>query len=532
MFDTKLPATNTQAPGAIQDAASCERWLSQLQLTDVRAAHAVVSRELELLNRYALPAPERLKILELLRETVAFLQEQYAQRLAGRKLPFDEAELAAFTAVIGLWQAMATGYRRCLEADELAPVRPLLCQRCLRYTGERILEHLRSCYECPPALWRDLHACYAYAEAQALADVPVADAPAKGAAASSCKTLYVELLLTCHANPFELSRKQLELVRRWLAGWSAAVAVGPAPPQGEEKVPVLAVYLKGDSGLQNVVSVTVSEATRYLDLSGLSKLLRVKMVLLDQGYTPEQLDLGKDCVQPSCRALLAHLHRIWCEGGTPRMFERRASQAEAEVCFGIPAIHFHASGGAFRQPKKKDLSQQQRHEIEALGHVVSDTGKLTATDLGFALETWQVKDESVLGMRLKREGGGERLSVNQIAGARLVGADWFMVGVIRWLLVTREGYLQAGLRILPGTPKPVALRATGVNLTVSGKYVQALLMPEIPALSIPSSLVMPLGWFQPQRVVELFYDGAERNVRLALLVERGVDYERASFTSA
>jgi len=72
-----------------------------------------------------------------------------------------------------------------------------------------------------------------------------------------------------------------------------------------------------------------------------------------------------------------------------------------------------------------------------------------------------------------------------------------------------------------------------VNQTVSEKYVPAFLLPAVAALNAPASLIIPRDWFQPDRVVEILHqNGEKKNVKMGFSVERGIDYERVSFTPA
>lgn len=516
MFASPLPIARPDRRGAIVDRTTCAQWLAQLQLTDIRAAHQALHRELTALGQYLLPPAERLPIMESLRETVDYVQGELAKRLSGRPLPLSEAEHAAFMTLIGVWAQMVLGYRHCLEAGTSAAERPLLVQRCLRYTGLQLTDYARMRHEYPAQLWSQLHGLYAFAEEQGFSDARVMDG-SESAGPSSCRAVYVESLLLCHANPFELSPKQIELAQRWLRHWSTAVPVLRAPRGGNEKVPMLAVHLKGESGLQSLAHLTPSEATRYLDLSEISKNLRVKQILLQQGQKPEPLGLGRDCEQPSCGQLLAQLHRYWCEGVPTRSFERCPSVNTAQVCFGLPAIWQIVAGKPFAQPgmKRRPAAPAQ-------------------TALGPAQEeTWLVKDESVLGMRIERKGPGERLQVNRLLGLKLSNAGWRLLGVIRWLVVTRGGGLQAGLRTLPGAPQPVAVRPAGPGAASSGEpFLEALLLPEIPSLNLRGSLIVPKGIYQPQRLLELAREAETRKIKLELLVERGADYERVGFSPA
>jgi hypothetical protein len=71
------------------------------------------------------------------------------------------------------------------------------------------------------------------------------------------------------------------------------------------------------------------------------------------------------------------------------------------------------------------------------------------------------------------------------------------------------------------------VRPTGLN-AANEKYVQALSLTAVPQLNAPPTLVLPVGWFKPKRVVEAYVDAPIR-VRLGELIERGTDFERVAY---
>jgi hypothetical protein len=83
------------------------------------------------------------------------------------------------------------------------------------------------------------------------------------------------------------------------------------------------------------------------------------------------------------------------------------------------------------------------------------------------------------------------------------------------------------VRIFAGEPVPVMVRGTGVN-AMRSKAVPAFFLPDIAALGEPATVILPSGWYKRERVLEVL-PGDIGNIRLTGLVERGSDYERASF---
>ena len=84
MLTLPLDPTDDRADPAFKDTASCTQWLGQLQLTNLHAAHGVMRMQLEEFNRYPMRGLERLNTLELLRETVGYVQGDYAKKLIAK----------------------------------------------------------------------------------------------------------------------------------------------------------------------------------------------------------------------------------------------------------------------------------------------------------------------------------------------------------------------------------------------------------------------------------------------------------------
>ncbi|MCR4297787.1 MAG: hypothetical protein NUV75_03380 [Gallionella sp.] len=540
MLTLPLEPTDDRADPIFKDAAGCAQWLGQLQLTNLQLAHSLLLTQINELNRYPMRGVERLNTLELLRETVGYVQDDYAKKLIAKPLPLNESELMVFVAIVQLWQAMALGYQRCLQAymagdKPLAKHGALLCQRGLLYSGLEIFEHLRTGYEFEPKLWHQLNELYAFAEQQNLQATEVPDLLNGKHPHSSCHSIYVKTLLACHAHPAELSRSQLQLLDDWLAQWSDTITIENSYTISKGDAQPLAIDLASEQGLRPARQVAHSNSMRYLAMVPLSKLLRVKTILLQQGQTPRQANLGGRCGKGDCIEFLTFLHQCWCEDNNTRLGERRPVAHHAQLCCKMEGIYAHLSGKPFKQSRRDaSVDSVARKQIETFGRVLQDTHNKELREMGFPLETWNFENESIMGARLTREDPfGVRLSYNQLIALRPGDAENFMLGVTAWVNVVRTGQLQIGVRYLPGIAEPVSIRATGVNLTVSDKHVPAFLLQADSALKIPASLVISRDWFRPGRVVEVLYHNTEKlNAKMLFSVERGIDYERVSFTLA
>ena len=528
-----LPSLSPDAKPEFTDARSCAAWLQTVPLVNVAVSHGLLLAQVEALNRFGLAPAERLRILELLAEPAAFVQAELAKKFAGKPVPLARAEREAFGSVIAFWDALSQGYQRCLNAiaegdSELSGQAALACQRALWCTSERMAVHFKAAQEIGGGDWRLLHRVYAMAEGRRVHEEELAD-PVQRTHRTSCRQTYAGTLLVHLANePSDQSAKRLAVVAKWLERWASKVGIGAEPPASELGIPRLAVDLASESGPTH--STLSGESVRFLALDEIARSIRSRVALLRKGETPEALGLGEDLSPPSAEQLLLVVHRRWCEEFKPRASGRRASVAPAQVCTGLPAMHYFISGRPFRQPgEARELTTAQREEIATFGRIATRHEDEHSQLQGFVLEDWTVRDESLGGLRMERpaEGGPGRFVQQQLVAVRPSDAKSFMLGVVRWLSVTQDLELRAGVQVLPGVPQPIAIRPTGLNV-VSEKYIQALMLPAVAVLQSPITLVLPAGWYRPKRVIEVYSDELER-ILLTGLVERGTDFERVSF---
>ena len=538
MLTLPLDPTDDRANPVFKDAASCAQWLGQLQLTNLNLAHGVLRAQLDEFNRYPMRGLERMHTLELLRETILSVQADYAKKLIAKKLPLGEDEFIVFVSIVGLWQGMVTGYQRCLQAymgsdTQLVSYGALLCQRCLLYSGLQIFEYLRTGYEFDGKLWYQLHALYAFSEEQGLQLEEVTDGLNGSTCNTSSRTIYVKTLLACYARPAELSRSQLQLLDRWLTLWGATITVERSYTLSKGDAPPLAVELDSLQGLQPPQQVSPSDTVRYLAMVPLSTLLRVKMILLQQGQSPQKLELGNGCNSADCTEFMNYLHQCWCEGRGDRSSERRRMVQQSLMCYGLDSSFAYIANKPFKQPGKGvSVDTLSRKQIAAFGHVLPNTDRHDLAGMGFIQEAWQIQDESIRGANLLREGSvGTRIGPKQIVAVRYTDAGSYMLGVVRWVSVTQTGQLHIGVRYLPGVPQAISIKITGGNLAASDKYMAALLLPAVPELKTPASLIMPRDLFQPGRAIEIVQPDEQKiMVKMGFSVENGLDYERVSFS--
>jgi hypothetical protein len=518
----------TQQP-VVADAKSCEEWLARATLADPKQACHELTGLLESLEDVSPSEGAYFEILERLREPIVIAQAEHAKKFAARPLPLKEYEIAAFEQVYDLWTTLGRAYRRLLRgaledaSPDVAGKEALLAQRALDCVGELMLVHYRARREVDLELWQDLHQVYQTAE-QKGAVMATVTAGHRSKSVSTCTEVYVRALLLSLANPYSLGSRELAWTRRWSTMWAykvdlvsaAADAQGYAIDLASNQPPV---WIKGESAKPTV---------RFLETTNLRRSVRSRIKKLESGVDPQTLGLGKDCVQPEAGRLLSSLARVWIESPSQRQFTRRLVTGRTELTSGLEAIHLALGGKAFRSAARHwDYTRRDAEQIY-IYQGVSPAAQVEEGATGFSSEKWETLDESANGFRLRRKGGGERLALGQLVALKPEGARSFILCDVRWLMSGLDGSLTIGASALPGLGAAVAVRPASMPNNAPEAFTQAFLLPN--AAAQPTSLVLPSGWYQHGRELEVREESDLKRVKLLGVVHRGYDYDRANFS--
>jgi hypothetical protein len=537
-----LPPTDTDQPPLFADLTQCRAWLKTLPLSNPSQAQAQLLRQLNLLNRYQMRNDVRLEILESLREPIHFVQGEQAKKYTGKPLPLAAAEQSALDAAHALWQGLADGYLRCLNAclaheEQLDGKAGLICQRALAALSDDHTDLLRAGLQPESEYWRRAHRIYASAESLQATTVVCEDGH-RSSQPTSPALAYAELMLIHAASLHELPPRQQQWIMRWARRWAGKVTIHTSAPPLDTPALPLCVDLEGDAPAG--FKPQSGPGARWLETTELRKSLKRRLKLLAEGgetNTPARLGLGEDCPQPYCGEVLRRIYPRWVKGGILRRHERHPMRGACRFVVGVEAIHYYvADHHPFKPPgsTSSDDLRRQREEIATFGRVAARFDDAYSEMHGFQLENWEIVedwgmlDQSSGGLRLvrprKQEGG--RLGVGQLVAVQPTGAGSLMLGATRWAQIAGDS-LSAGIQLFPGKPIPIGIRATGV-MAAQEKYRQAFLLPPVDSLKIPASVVLPTGSFKLDRIMETWTETALGQVKLKALLDRGADFERAA----
>ena len=180
------PADEKQAPGGttepplegVTNARQCVEWLANLPLTNTHQVAQAIAALIETLDAAAVSPLQQLEILETLRHTLVFVQDENAAKYRLKPLPFGAPERAMFEHVTGLWQMMHQAYANALHAasdaaGETHPHFALICQRVIAHTALTMREFVLARQEIARDLWRQLHTYFEIAHMSGVAGTRV-----------------------------------------------------------------------------------------------------------------------------------------------------------------------------------------------------------------------------------------------------------------------------------------------------------------------------------------------------------------------
>lgn len=517
-------------------SASVEQWTQELPVGNIGETARLVYEALHQVNRLAISWKERYRFLELLREPVNYIQTSLVRRYTGFAFPLPEKTQRIANLAKTLSSEMALGYKSAIEEmlgssflrrDNKALT--ILIHRAIRYLSQAQLISYQTYAPHPKGSWSELHSLYLYAEHKRIYQNPVRDEYNTQMPESSIARAYKQILLLALASPYRLRQGEAEAIYLALARWAGHAHIIPynAPDASEA---LFVVHMDSDEAPDYQAfnhRNCDTELCRLVDTRQLSHVLFEEL---------KKKNSEKKYPLPISPDLLKRMIRTW--GVAPkRHFTRNERESSLEVVVGASMLHralsLQVGDPALRpkrssyesrtitsinQPTKDDVwdifgSRTMKNTYEKYAQMSEPGEEEAAPEL--TSQVWQIRNESAGGYRLALEKRhSAKVQVGELLGMREHGKNspW-EVGVVRWLRHDDEGSLEIGVQVMAPQARPVMVK----NDKSGGKaaeYQYALLLPEIPAINQPASIITPIMLFQPGNELSLHLPG--HDIRLQL----------------
>ena len=572
-----LSVPKRQKPG--KDAFSIrprkvEQWIDALPKANLGETARQVYKALIETNQLELTHQDRTRFLESVREVVQYITDSMRKHFIGVTYPLPEKNQKIAAATREIYIAMTTGYKIAIE-DTLSSnflfqdkkQLTMLLHRAITYTGRTLLTSYQVYAPYPQKMWAELHKLYSYAESHKLNRAVIADYQHMYVNKSSVKAEYLRNLLLWLTSPYRLRQGEVTKVyntlERWVQYCEIIKPTNPDDPQADGEFGInLGKDLPPCPIAQNSFHCPPANC-RVLQTSKLAERIRHDIQQSEDVVTTTLT--GIDMGRPD----LSHdlLRRLLIAWGieTKRGFPRTTKQEDVQVAVGLSAIHQYLShhhqqeqrshkdpfahraefessivknlsdespdvwNMVFPSGEDVDLTKIVTEELTLAGEqhprsfsppLFSPEGQQKQPDVGLA--SWLIVNESASGYCLEyAEGNGTKAQVGELIGIRrqINKQSWkWGIGVIRWMKFNNQNEMQLGIEMLNPDAAAIGLRTAASN----GKdlsYQRTLLLPEIPAINQPTTLITgPVPWRVGNKLM-LHILGKDVNVELSRLVQ-------------
>ena len=334
------------------------------------------------------------------------------------------------------------------QNSELSQEQNLTLWRCLNALSKHLLISNLAASPAVNGIWRQLHQIYETVRRQGL------EGHVPEEASSSLQNIYFSAILLGCAQPASFTSSEINFIVA-----CAENSVDLIEPTGDAATRTPATFWIDPS--RDATALACSRKlpppdthVHYFSCDRLAPKLKNQLDLLENGASPQQINLPDFASTPGGQGVLRRLITYWCEPGK-RRFPRRRQNYRAALCSGLHSVwHMFQDGDAAAVETSSWMITNESPDGYALMHVSGKTGGISVGDIT------AIRTES--------------------------GANW-QICMVRWALSENQEHLELGLQILATRAVPAHLaRPSETGTTVR---LPVLILPEIRAL-----LSLPAHW--------------------------------------
>lgn len=542
MNHSDFPAEPTNADSSFfSDLRSARDWLKLLPLINTPVAYSEFKNALVFINASDIDALESLRILEHFREPLHGVQHDLQAGFISTSLPLSGTALTHWEQALALWCLLEDSYARCWRAATdghagIAEYLPLLIERTLYYS-RMVMRSFYLVHRLPPdAAWQSLFAFYNLAIEAGHTQTRAKDSLIDLSGFSTAQAMLIHCLLLAAARTGQFTSKQVLWIDQRLEHFSLRTQLCDEPIALPNKQPLQADLAFPAPPIRAPRPLT-GDSVVAIDVVALAQTLTKRIKLLREGELPQNIGLSTELNVQVAESVLTRLYLSWCEAPT-QLPQRRPAGATA-----LPAatnlgnmFNLLAQNGFAPIPSEDNrINQRNMVNLQLFGQA-QQTEQRTLKIAKPELEQWYQISETAQTLTLERPNNLTGAINHQQLVLIINRAGQPLVGIVR-ILTEIEGALQINVQLMSGIPLPAMVRirdasrmlATTTN-ALQDTTAPILLLPPMPALRTPISLLLPNGWYRNGRMLELWSGDTLTKIRLDNLQERGYDFDRVFFS--
>ena len=549
-MDTQIQKSRLQVPTPEQtrlafckpNARDLKSWIQDLPKANIGETARLLYQALIELNNFKTDAENRVQLLELLRPEVLFINSQLEKHFLNNSVMLDERPQKVANLCQALQNHLTVGYKLVI-VEALLQKNSVLALALQRAAHSMFISQVRTYqlyFTAPPLFWLELNQIYKLASQNNVHTQLIRDPMLSMISEQSVQSAYsCALLLSC-ARTNQMRQSDIAILANTLPSWVLLTKLQSADLPSS----LFVADLNHDAPprYKELLERAHSETRVGLNTQELAEAL----VRHQQSFGDKSVKHKIALPDNMSSTLLAQLCSAW-DNIAKRDFQRTSSQGVLQICLGMSAVHYYLSG---QEPFEETLKSLQvglvQYKTDNAERDIWDSANDTKPDTEFnplqvdlieygslpTLGSTAYKNDAQAPTALypthsldivNSSPGGYCLAWHNtvppqlqagelIAICQVENNDW-STALIRWIRQVDTAVTQMGIELIAPNAQPCGLQLLRNNET-SSHFLRALLVPEIPALAQPASVIAPRIPFQEGHKVAINQQGTELKATL------------------
>ncbi len=539
-------------------------WTNSLPVANTGEVAKALFNAIREINQWDTSSTKRFKALEIIRSslysTTRLLSKHFLQ--SGDSLSDQQLKVANLHH--SLLEQLAIGYRMVISrkvqyprrTDKATHILNVALYRAMTVTAEIIFHACMLHRSVPSRCWLDINQLYVIAEARGLLDTRVDNPHLAFSDKATIKDAFLRIHLLGIARTSSLRQQDIAYLYRATEQWAFLAEINK--PDDKSALFTIDLFDDKPARYQNHVKDTSEDRHRRLNTSSLVQALKSRLA------NPENKDQDIKVPDNVTDVVLNHVVKCWGIQWQ-RSFRRDKDSDELTICIGMTALHYFCSE---QQEFKDVLNALNKKAVKEEPDELFSQQRKKKIDYdvwsgGFDVEYLEDIDDSPLSIQedelpeIKKmpepaavlhdsykvrlinisPGGyglhwtGKRpksLQPGELVGVREEGSSKWAIGLVSWMNHPQAEGVQIGVELLSPNAEPAAARLLNKK-GINDQPVRALILPEIPAIAQPVSVLVPRLHFRQGSKVELFHPALSGRFQLTAQMKETHSFCRFQF---
>ncbi|OZG71537.1 GTPase [Hahella sp. CCB-MM4] len=524
-----------------------EQWVSNLPMANIgetakRLYHAVME-----LNQLILAPSVRFQLVEVLRGPVYYVCKELSKHFLNHSIVLPEKQRKIANLAQALQLHLANGYKSVIHDQlsqgandraikNLAPA----CHRAISDLARCVVRSYQLYCQSPPNVWLEIHQIYKFAHDHGIENIKVRDKELSYNDETTVQHTYKRIVLLGCSKPNQMRQNDISTIYEAYDAWADNTFLD----YGENSSGLFLINPHSDSPpyYRSLHSGAPLADGMGFDTALLVDKLTDYIAYLNHHKRPPEdvLDMPvrvADNVMGSLSKALGIL--------TKRTFKRLSSNGRIFLTVGLSSTHYFCAGNVdfnallMRQDGEDHdanyyLHRAQKSDIwsssfdsgpSGISRTSAEMSPISFTGASGAPTNDNKRNYSqhIVPLINTSPGGyciqwsGDvpgNVQAGELLGLREQENQPWSIGVIRWIRQVKQHGTQFGVELLAPNAKPC-----GVQLTQktgdNSEFLRGLLLPELPSIGQPATLITPRLPFQVGHKVILNKKGRESKVQLS-----------------